>query len=129
MPLRLNLKPGERIIVGGAVLRNGDARADFLIENEVPVLRQADILSPRDVHTACEWIYLAIQLMYVDPDRLSSHGELFHILACHIRDAAPAIAPQLDEVSRLIDDGRLYQALKRAKSLLEREKELIDHAA
>ena len=73
MSLRLSLKPHEKIILGGAVLRNGSNRAEIFIENEVPVMRESDILSPHAVRTPCERIYLALQLLYVDPARAEEH--------------------------------------------------------
>ncbi len=129
MPLRMSLKPGERLILGGAVIRNGDARSEILIENEVPVLREVDILSPRTVHTACEWVYLALQLAYVDPEGTKEHRDTFRVLVDHLRQAVPLLAPELDEISGLADSGRLYQALKSAKRLIQHEKELTDHVA
>jgi len=129
MPLRMNLKPGERLILGGAVIRNGDVRSEFLIENEVPVLREADVLSPKTVRTACEWVYLALQLAYVDPKGSEAHRNLLEVLLDHVRQAAPILAPELDEVSELATAGRLYPALKSAKRLIKREKELTDHVA
>ncbi len=44
MALKISLKPDERIIIGGAVLQNGGARSDFVIENSVPILREKDIM-------------------------------------------------------------------------------------
>ena len=71
MPLTLQLKPHERVILGGAVVCNGRSRARLVIENEVPVLRESDILSPRLVRTPCQRIDMALQLLYLDPARLS----------------------------------------------------------
>ena len=129
MPLRLSLKPHERVIIGGAVIRNGENRSEFLIENEVPLLRETDILGPSDVHTACERIYLSLQLMYVDPDRRDEHQQTFARLVQDVVMAAPSLAGLLDTVLEQADRGRYYQALKSAQTLLQREKELINHVS
>lgn len=129
MPLRLTLKPGERVIVGGAVIRNGDGRSEFLIENETPVLREADILSPKAVRTACDRIYLALQLMYVDPQGFEHNDRAFRILVKEVGRAAPSFVPMLDEIVALVEENRLYQALKSTQVLLDREKELMKHVA
>ena len=50
MALRLKLKPGERVIVGGAVVRNGSSRAELFVENDTPVLRE--VPSPVTANTA-----------------------------------------------------------------------------
>jgi flagellar protein FlbT len=70
MALKISLKPDERIIIGGAVVQNGGARSDFVIENSVPVLREKDIMGLSDANSPCRRIYFAIQLMYVD-ERIS----------------------------------------------------------
>jgi len=129
MPLRLTLKPHERVILGGAVVRNGDKRSGFLIENEIPVLRETDILSPRTARTACERLYLTLQLMYVDPERMDLHRKTFDHMAENILEAAPSCGPHLEATVDLVEAGRLYQALKRAQLLLEHEKELIHHVS
>ncbi len=129
MPLRLSLKPNERVIIGGAVIRNSENRSEILIENEVPILREADILSPADVSTACERIYLSLQLVYVDPERREEHQQTFARLVQDVLLAAPSLAGVLEQIIEQADGGRYYQALKSAQTLLQREKELINHVS
>ena len=45
MPLRLELKPYERLIINGALLRNGDRRSTFLIETQCKFLRESEIIT------------------------------------------------------------------------------------
>jgi len=72
MALKLTLRPNERVVIGGAVLSNAGLHvAHVLVENESPILRSKDILRPEDATTPCRRIYLAIQLMYVEPSRFS----------------------------------------------------------
>jgi flagellar protein FlbT len=128
MALRLTLKPNERVIIGGAVIRNGDNRVEFLIENEIPILRESDILSPTAVRTPCERIYLALQLIYVDPDRVSQHRATFRALVSDVRQAAPSTNPYLEKIEGLVEAGSLYQAIKTAQSLLKYERKLMANA-
>jgi len=65
MPLQLTLKPGERVILAGAVIQNGPTVAHLQIENQVPLLRQKDILTEAEATTPCRRIYLVVQLMYI----------------------------------------------------------------
>jgi flagellar protein FlbT len=129
MALRLTLKPNEHVIIGGAAIRNGENRADLLIENKVPILRERDILSPGKVRTPCERIYLALQLIYVDPERAAEHRRMFQSLVDEVLAAAPSLGSLVREIVDLAGAGRLYQALKRAKSLLRQEKELMSHVS
>ena len=127
MPLRLKLKPQERAIIGGAAIQNGRSRTEIFIENEVPVLREQDIMSPAAVRTPCERIYLALQLMYVDPSHAADHAALFLSMFEDVADAAPSCQPHLDLIAHCAREGRLYQALKNAKTLLVYEQELLGH--
>ena len=74
MTLKITLKPREKMIIGGAVLINGNPKnTDLIIENTVPVLRQKDILSEKDATSPCSRIYFVIQLMYIDEANLLTH--------------------------------------------------------
>ena len=46
MALKVELKPGERLIVGSVVITNSDQRARLFIDGKAPILREKDILSP-----------------------------------------------------------------------------------
>ena len=61
MPLKISLKPHERMIIGGAVVTNGDSRTEFRIENKVPLLRQKDIMSEQEANSHCRRIYFIQQ--------------------------------------------------------------------
>ncbi len=41
MALRIELKPQERLIINGALIRNGDRRSTFVIENQCKFLRES----------------------------------------------------------------------------------------
>jgi len=127
MPLRLTLKPHERAILGGAVLTNGRHRAELFVETDVPVLRGADILSPSTVRTPCERIVLAIQLMYVDPQRRVAHAQTYRMLLDDVLDASPSTRRLLEPIDEQVRGGRFYQALKLSRGLLAYEKELLSH--
>jgi flagellar protein FlbT len=129
MALRIQLRPGERLLVGGTVIRNGSQRSTLWIESAAPVLREADILPPRLVRTPCERVYLALEMLYVEPARAAAHLAACEALAAEVRDAAPSLAPDLEAVDALVRSGDVYRALRRARTLLAREKELLAHVA
>ena len=66
MPLKLSLKPGEKFVLNGAVLANGDKRTSLVIQNKACVLREKDIMQPEGANTPARRIYLAIMMMYLD---------------------------------------------------------------
>ena len=47
MALKIELKPGERIILGDCVVTNADQRTRLVIEGDAPILREKDIMTPR----------------------------------------------------------------------------------
>jgi flagellar biosynthesis repressor protein FlbT len=126
--LRLVLKPHERLIVGGAVLRNGNARAEFMIENTVPVLRERDILSPSTATTPCGIVYLALQLMYVEPQQRAQHRTTYDALVNEVLTAAPSTRDLVTRINEHLDAGRHYHALKVARELLTYEHTLLANA-
>lgn len=129
MSLRLKLKPHERVIIGGAVIRNGASRIELHVENQVPLLRESDILSPSAAKTPCQQVYLALQLMYVDPERVDEHEATYKALVRDVVVAAPSSARLIERINEQVAAGKHYQAIKSAKALLEYERELHTHGA
>ena len=127
MPLKIRLKPNERMIVGGAVITNGNIRCDLLIENKVSILRQKDIMSEKDADSPCRKIYFTIQLMYIDEENLIEHHNTYWKLVQDIVKAAPSMLALIDQISEHILNNKYYQALKLARKLIDYEQEIIDH--
>jgi flagellar protein FlbT len=126
MALKVELKPHERIIIGNCVITNADQRARLLIEGDnVPILREKDILTPETADTPAKLVYLAVQLMYISPDPLSNHATYFNLVR-EIMTAVPSAWPIIEEINNNILSGDLYRALKEARKLIAYEKQLED---
>lgn len=128
MPLRIELKPGEKVFIGGAVIENGPGRTHLTVLNEVPVLRERDILTETSADTPCKRIYLAVQLMYMDEQHLPQHHQTYWQLVKQVLEAAPSTLELLDRMSGYILNRQYYQALKGAKELIAYEQDLLRHA-
>jgi len=128
MPLLLTLKPGERLILAGAVIKNGPSVAHLQIENQVTLLRQKDILTEADATTPCKRIYLVIQLMYIGDGLTSELAQLYWDLVRNVLAAAPSTKDLISRMSAYILELDFYAALKVAKKLISYEEELMDHA-
>jgi flagellar protein FlbT len=126
MSLKITLKVREKFIIGGAVITNGEAKSTFVVENDVPILREKDIMTLAAADTPCKKIYFAIQLMYVDSKNMPEHHKIFWQLVKDVAEAAPSRKPLLQEISELILNERYYQALKLTKKLIEYEQEVIN---
>ena len=129
MPLRISLKAGERLIVGGAVVKNGKSRCDLVIENDVPILRGREVLSLEDADSPCRRIVFTIQLMYVDSDHAVEHQALYAELVQDVLQASPSMTPLVAEIGERIAAGQFYPALKLGRKLIAYEEELISHVA
>jgi flagellar protein FlbT len=128
MPLKLTLKPGERIIIGGAIIANGATVAHLLVENRVPLLREKDILSEVAATSPCKKIYLVVQLMYIGDGLTSELAQVYWDLVRGVLAAAPSTNDLISQISTYIVDSDFYPALKVAKKLIGYEEELIRHA-
>ncbi len=126
MALKISLKPHERLIIGGAVVTNGDSRTQLVIENRVPLLREKDILSEQEAKSPARRIYFVTQLMYVDQENLMTHHQLYWNLVEELVRAAPSVVNLVDQISEHILFGRYYQALKIARQLIEYEEEVMN---
>jgi flagellar protein FlbT len=130
MALKITLKPGERMILGGAVVTNGSASScDLVIENKTPILRQKDILNEEKADSPCRRIYYAIQLMYIDEGNSSAYQKVYWNLVKDVVQAAPSTVSLIDAISEHILQRRYYQALKLTKKLIEYEQEAIESAS
>jgi len=127
MALVLDLKPGERVIIGETLITNDQQRTRLHIEGAGPILREKDILRPEEADTPCKNLYLTLQLMYLDPDPTRFHDSYFELVR-KIQDAAPSTASIVLDINQNIIAGSYYKALKEAKRLIKYEAELIADA-
>ena len=125
MGLKVELKPGERVIIGDCIVTNGDQRTRLSVEGEAPILREKDIMTPQRADTPAKRVYLAVQLMYISPDPQSQHGTYFNLVR-DIVTAVPSAWPIIESINNNIMSGDLYRALKDARKLIAYEEKLRD---
>lgn len=128
MALKVELRPGERIIIGESVITNQQQRTRLVIDGNAPILRERDILTADRATTPATRIYLAIQLMYTSRDPRGQHDIYFTLIGDILR-AAPSMLPYIERINNHILTGYMYKALKEAKKLIAYERELLIHAA
>ena len=127
MALKLELKPGERVILGDCVVTNDAQRTRLTIEGTVAILREKDIMALSRADTLAKRIYFAVQLMYTSK-RPRDHHALYFRFVRKIVKAAPSTLPYIESINNRILTGELYKALKEARKLIAYEKELLDYA-
>ena len=123
MPLKLSLKPGEAVIVNGAVLRNGERRGTMLLENQARVLREKDVLQPGDVQTPGQRAYFAIMQLYLMGEY---EGAVYDQVAAALAEALKTIADDdarncILNISRACAAGETYKALSLCRKYMKQE--------
>ncbi len=126
MALKVELKPGERVIIGDCVITNSDQRTRFLVEGTAPILREKDILTARTADTPAKRIYLAVQLMYTAKEPTAHHDVYFQLIRDFLQ-AAPSSMGLIQDINNHILTGEMYKALKTAKKLIAYETELLEN--
>jgi flagellar protein FlbT len=127
MALKVELKPGEKIILGDCVVTNTDQRTRLVIEGDAPILREKDILTRKTANTPAKRIYFSIQLMYTSRDPSAQHEAYFTLIKDILR-AAPSTWSVVESINNYILTGEMYKALKSAKKLIALEEELLNNA-
>ena len=127
MPLKLTLKPNEKVLIGTAVLTNAGSKAEIIIQNNVPVLREKDIITEENADTISKKIYFIVLNMYVDPKKESDYHTIYFKLINELMDIAPntEVLAMIMEISQKILEAEHYMALKACKKLLNYELELM----
>ena len=127
MPLRVELKPFERIIIGETVIVNSGIRTSFLIDGEAPILREKDTVTAETANTPVKRLYFCVQMMYLKNDipryRTSYLGFIKDLL-----EAVPGSRDVTDAVHGHISSGSLYKALKEIRKLMKLEAALLVNA-
>jgi flagellar protein FlbT len=127
MTLKVELKPGERIVIGRSVVTNGTSRTSLLIDGQDPVLRERDILQESEADTPAKRIAYAVQMMY-----LAGSAEallpIYTELTRGALKAAPSMAPLVDSMTNCVLTGQLYKAYREARKLIAHEARIFEHA-
>lgn len=129
MPLKLSLKPGEKFVVNGAVIQNGDRRGVLLLQNKASVLREKDIMQPHEADTPAKRIYFPVMMMYLDPSDVSSQYEEFVVRMTEFMSVIknPDILKECISCSKDVMAGQYYKALSRCRNIMPYEEERLGH--
>jgi flagellar protein FlbT len=130
MPLKLSLRPGERFVVNGAVVQNGDRRGALILQNKASVLREKDIMQPEDATSPARRIYFPVMLMYLDQaENEDVYGEFARRLAEFMGAVRnPDVLAECVSVSRDVMAGDFYRALMRCRRIIAYEDERLGNS-
>ena len=131
MPLKLSLKPGEKFVLNGAVLANGDKRTSLVIQNKACVLREKDIMQVEDADTPARRIYFPIMMMYLDAETADTYYSQFALRMTEFMQAISdrrALALCV-EISKDVMNGAYYKALVQCRNLFDFEQERLNYVS
>jgi flagellar protein FlbT len=127
MALVIDLKPGEKILIGTAVITNDTQRTRLHISGEAPILREKDVMKEEEADTPCKKIYFLIQCMYMARNPMEYTGKYFELVK-EIQHAAPTTSFIFLSINEKIIEGAYYKAMREARKLIDYEEELIRNA-
>jgi len=131
MPLKLSLKPGEKFVLNGAVVQNGDRRSSLLLQNKASVLREKDIMQAEEAATPARRIYFPVMMMYLDQSTCETlHDEFIQRLSEFMGAVRnPDILTDCVNISRHVMIKEYYKALMLCRKLIEYEDERLGNVA
>ncbi len=127
MPLKISLKPGEKVAINGAVIANGDRRSSFVIQNKANILRERDIMQADQANSPARRIYFPIMMMYLDVEGYQSYydefkGRLEEFMAA-IQN--PDILKTCVDINKDVVGHEFYKALKACRELIAYEEKVL----
>ncbi|MGD9638827.1 MAG: flagellar biosynthesis repressor FlbT [Alphaproteobacteria bacterium] len=125
MPLKIELKPHEKIIVGEALITNDSERTRLYIEGNAPILREKFIMREAEANTPCKKVYYVVLQMYLSKTPINLHNTYFKLIG-EVQSAAPSLMPIILKINDSIQSGEYYNAIKHSDELISKEKEIFE---
>ena len=129
MPLKVQLKKDQKVIVNGAVLENISPRTvSFLVMNEAAILRESDIMTEEKADTPARRVYFAAQCLYLFPAKKAEYLPLLNVFMDNYLKAAPSADEVVSSIKDMVAKGDLYHALKKTNELIAHEEKALTDA-
>jgi flagellar protein FlbT len=125
--LAVKLKPGERLVVNGAVLHNGNTRNVIYFANRASILRERDVMQEEQAVTPTSRVYFIVQLMLLNPDEAHTYRAAFEQLMTALLRAfkSPPILKALTDCAYWVGANDYYKALAALRPVLDYETKLL----
>jgi flagellar protein FlbT len=128
--LAVKLKPGERLVVNGAVLHNGNTRNVLYFANRASILRERDVMQVEQAVTPTSRVYFTVQLMLLNPEDAAGYGSTFEQLMTGLLRTfrSPPILKSLTDCAYWVGQNDYYKALATLRPVLDYEAKLLSRA-
>ncbi len=128
MALKLVLKPNERIVINGCMMRNSARRLVLSVESYADVVRGHDLLDEDAPVTPVSRVYYLVQNALI-------HSKLREDLVPIIQREMANLATTFEhpslghifEAANFVSIGDYYKAMRALRHVLEHEAKLFDH--
>ena len=127
MALKLSLKPGEKFVLNGAVVQNGDRRGVLLLQNKASVLREKDIMQAEEANTPARRIYFPVMMMYLDEAGAQKFQDEFMLRITEFMGVISnaQILADCVNISKHCMEREYYKALMLCRKLMDYEEERL----
>jgi flagellar protein FlbT len=127
VPLKLSLKPGEKFVLNGAVVQNGDRRGVLLLQNKASVLREKDIMQAEEANSPARRIYFPVMMMYLDEPNAARYYDEFARRMTEFMGVIgnPNVLTDCVNTSKHVMAREYYKALMLCRKLIEYEDERL----
>ena len=127
MPLKLSLKPGEKFVLNGAVVQNGDRRSVLVLQNKASVLREKDIMQQDDANTPARRIYFPVMMMYLDENSADRYYDEFVRRLTEFMGVInnPDVLADCVNISKHCMSREYYKALMLCRKIMDYEDERL----
>lgn len=125
MPLLIDYKEGDRLIINGAVIENIGSNTKILVHNQAAILRGKEVLSDEESETPAARTYYALQCAYIFPDQTDEYLEKHNTFLSQYVAACPSALPIAETIRKQTEKGALYKGLKEAQKLIHHENDVL----
>jgi flagellar protein FlbT len=128
--LKLHLKANERIYINGAVLRV-DRKVAIELLNDVVFLLEGHVMQQEEATTPLRQLYFVVQSMLIEPQAEPLARQIYEqhhkglIAAYRNQDVLEGLVA----VKQNIDRGKVFEALKRIRSLFSVEDQVMGNVS
>jgi flagellar biosynthesis repressor protein FlbT len=125
-PICISLRGGERIYVNGAVLRV-DRKVTLELINDVTFLLESQVMQVTDATTPLRQLYFVVQLMLMSPQDVEHAKTVYRQQRSGLLAATQnaEILSGLEQIEKLVESKRYYEALRRIRALFEIEQLIL----
>ena len=127
MALKLELKPGEKFVINGAVVTAGRSGASLVLHNKAVLLRGRDVMQGEAASTPARRLYFSIMLMYIDPEGCDKYRKRFRgfwddfSAATTVRQAQDV----LRKILATVEAQDYYRAMRLCRELIAYEASVL----